>query len=68
MNVAPENKLLIQELNKLIGINLLTSGFLENLVLSPNFQGGRQMPVLATLRRPVPAGGTFDVAFTGLHK
>jgi len=26
------------------------------------------MPVLAPLRTPVPAGGTFDVAFTGLHK
>jgi len=38
--VVPANKLSLQEINQLIGHELLTSSFLENLVLSPNFQGG----------------------------
>ena len=35
--VVPANKLSLQEINQLIGIELLTSSFLENLVISPNF-------------------------------
>jgi len=31
----------LQEINQLIGIELLTSNFLEVLVLSPNFQRGK---------------------------
>jgi len=30
VSVVPENKLLLQEINKLIGIELLTSNFLES--------------------------------------
>jgi len=33
------NKLSLHELKQLIGIKLLTLGFLEIFVLSPNFQG-----------------------------
>jgi len=33
----------MQELNQLIGSKMLTSGFIEIYILSPNFQGG-QMP------------------------
>ena len=40
VSVVLANKLLLQEINQLIGIELLTSYFLENLVLSPNFQRG----------------------------
>jgi len=32
--------MLLRETNQLIGIELLTSNFLEVLVLSPNFQRG----------------------------
>jgi len=52
VSVLPAYKLSMQELNQLIGIKLLTSGLLENLVLSPNFQGGGQMPVLLPCGRP----------------
>ena len=38
MGVVPANKLLLQE-NQLIGIDLLTSNFLE-IVVIPNFQRG----------------------------
>jgi len=50
--VVPANKLSLQEINQLIRIELLTSSFLENLVLSPNFQG-REMPFSTTLRTPM---------------
>jgi len=40
VSVIPENKLSLQELNQLIKVKLLTSGFfLKILVLSLNFQG-----------------------------
>ena len=50
--VVPANKLLLQEINQFIGIELLTSSFLKNLVLSPNFQGG-EIPISTTLRTPM---------------
>jgi len=40
VSVVPANKLLLQEINQLIGIELLTSNFLDVLVLIPNFQRG----------------------------
>jgi len=41
MSTIPVNKILLQELNQLIGIKMLTSDFLKFVVLSPNFQGGK---------------------------
>ena len=38
--VVPTNRLSLQEIYQLIGIELLTSSFLENWVLGPTFQGG----------------------------
>ena len=39
VSVIMANKLSLHELKQLIGIKLLTLGFLEIFVLSPNFQG-----------------------------
>jgi len=51
LNVIQANKLSFQELNQLIGIELLTSNFTEILIPHPNFQEG-QMPVLPPCGRP----------------
>jgi len=40
VSAIPVNKVLLQELNRFIGIEMLTSNFLTFLVLSPNFKGG----------------------------
>ena len=60
MGVVPANKLLLQE-NQLIGIDLLTSNFLE-IVVIPNFQRGpnaRFDPEGAQIQ-PIRLGGRFQ--------
>ena len=63
----------MQELNQLIGIKLLTSGLLENLVLSPNFQGGAnarfaplRTPMIRLSHRPQPSGREVHGEVDGL--
>jgi len=50
VNVMPENKLSLQELNQLIGIKVDDFTFHSNfwLLVTPNFQGG-QIPILLPL-------------------
>ena len=52
-SVIPVNKVLLQELNRLIGIEMLTSDILIFLVLSPNFQGEGAKTHFASLRTPI---------------
>jgi len=52
VSVVPGNKLLLQDINQLIGIALLTLSFLENFFLSLNFQG-ESNPSSTPLRTPM---------------
>ena len=54
VNVILANKLSLQELNQVIGIKLLTSGFWKFFVLTTNFQGGVNAPFCP---RPADAHG-----------
>ena len=47
---SPANKLSLQELNWLIEIELLASGFLEHFGSKAQFPGVGQMPILPPLR------------------
>ena len=51
MSAIPVNKMLLQELNQLIGIKMLTSDFLAIFASKSNFRGGDSR--LAPLRTPM---------------
>jgi len=64
--VVPANKLLLQEINQLIGIELLTSNFLESfIVLSPNFQRGANARFVPGADPAKKAKGAISVIFVG---
>ena len=54
VSIIPVNKRSLQELNQLMGIKLLTSGFLNILVISPISRGGNtRFAPLPPLRTPM---------------
>jgi len=52
VSAIPVNKLLLQESNQLIGINMLTSDFLKIFVSWCQFQGAGKMTVSPPLQTP----------------
>jgi len=66
VSVVPVNKLLMQELNQLIGIELLTSNFLESFSSWSQIykEGQMPLPVLTTGQiQPIRLRGAISVIF-----